>query len=90
MFTVLPGATVVVRSIVFANVTAAAATIDVSLAPAGATAGDTNRICKGLSLPANSITVIDLAQVLGSGGFISLRQGTASAVTVTVSGDEVT
>lgn len=83
----VPGATsAIVKSIVLANVTASAATISVSIVASGGTAGDTNRILKDVSLPANSISSLDIMQVMATGGFISVKQGTASAVTTTISG----
>lgn len=83
----VPGATsAIVKQILLANVTATAATFSVSIVPSGGTAGDGNRIMKDLSLPANSITMLDLMKVMDTGDFISTKQGTASAITCTASG----
>lgn len=87
----VPGSTsAIVKQFVFANVTGSSATISVSLVPSGGSAGVTNRILEAVPLPANSITVVDLTQVMATGDFISIKQGTASAITTTVSGVEST
>lgn len=83
----VPGATsAIVKQIILANVTAVAAVFSVSLVPSGGSAGVGNRILEQLSLPANSITILDLMEVMDTGDFISTKQGTASAITCTVSG----
>mgnify|MGYP001568287187 CR=1 FL=1 len=83
----VPGATnAIVKQIVLANVTGLAATISISIVPSGGAAGDGNRIVKDLSLPATSISVLDLMQDMDTGDFISVKQGTSSAITTTISG----
>lgn len=83
----VPGATsAIVKQFILANVTALAATFSISLVPSGGAAGDGNRILKNLSLPATSITILDLMEVMDTGDFISTQQGTASSITCTVSG----
>lgn len=74
------------RNLILANTTAAAATISVSVVPSGGTAGDDNRILKNVSIPANSTTFIDLDVTMNAGDFISIQQGTASAIVTTASG----
>lgn len=88
IYTVAAGVSTIVKQIILANVTASAATISLSLVPSGSAAGDANRLYKDLSVPANSISTIDLSQVMGAGDFLSIKQGTASAVTTTISGVE--
>lgn len=83
----VPGATsAIVKEIVIANVTASAATLSISLVPSAGTAGDTNRIVKDVSFPANSVSTLDIMEVMNTGDFISIKQGTASAITTTISG----
>lgn len=83
----VPGATsAIIKEIVIANNTASAATLQISVVPSAGTAGDTNRIVNGVSFPANSISTIDLMIVMATGDFISIKQGTASALTCTISG----
>ncbi|HHV79101.1 MAG TPA: hypothetical protein GXX40_05745 [Firmicutes bacterium] len=86
VYTVPTGKTVILKQIVLANVTTLPAKVSVSLVPSGGTAGDGNRLCKDLSVPANSIVTIDLSQVMTAGDFLSAVQGTSGAITVTISG----
>jgi hypothetical protein len=90
VYTVPADTSCIVKQIVCANVTASAATISISLVASGGTAGVTNRVLEQVSVPANSTISFDLAQVMATGGFISIKQGTASAVTTTVSGVQIT
>lgn len=84
-----PAGGAIVKQIVVANVTGSVATTSLSLIDSGGTAGVTNRIYEQLSVPANSSVTFDLSQVLGGSGFISIKQGTASAITTTISGVEI-
>jgi hypothetical protein len=87
----VPGATkTIVKQFVICNTTTTDATILISLVPSAGAAGDGNRIIKSLTIPANGVVTIDLFQVMAAGGFISIKQGTSSACTTTVSGVEVT
>ena len=80
----------IVKEILVTNVTSAQATLDISLVDSGGSVADSNKIGKGLSFAPNSITSISIAQVLDVGGFISAKQGTSAALTVRISGIEVT
>lgn len=86
IYTVPAGQKVIVKQIVLANVTSSAATISISLVPSGGTAGNANRIVPGVGVNGNSVVVIDMAQVMNAGDFLSAVQGTAGAITVTISG----
>lgn len=88
VYTVPTGSNCIIKQIVVANVTASAATSSISIVASGGTAGVTNRISEQVSIPANSSITYDLAEVMASGGFISVKQGTASALTTTISGVE--
>lgn len=90
IYTVGSGLQAIVKQIVLANVTSSAATYSVSIVPSGGTAGVTNRILEQVSIPANSTVNFDLSQVMDEGDFISIKQGTSSACTATVSGVELT
>ena len=90
VYTVPADTSCIVKQIVSANVTGTAATTSISLVASGGTAGVTNRILEQVSIPANSTVSFDLAQVLATGGFISIQQGTASAITSTISGVQIT
>lgn len=88
IYTVPASTTAIVKQIIVCNTTASAANYSISIVPSGGAAGDTNRIVKTISFAANSTTIYDLSQVMATGGFISILQGTASAITVTISGVE--
>lgn len=90
VYTVPASTSCIVKQIVCANVTASAATISISLVASGGTAGVTNRVLEQVSIPANSTVSFDMAQVLATGGLISIKQGTSSAITSTISGVEIT
>jgi hypothetical protein len=74
------------------NTSAANATISVNLIASAGTAGDSNLIIKTRAIaPNESYTCPELiGQVLESGGFISTIAGTASALTISASGREIT
>jgi hypothetical protein len=82
------GDNAIVQSVVFANVTAADATISLSLVPSGGTAGVANRLFEQVTIPARSTLAFEPRQVMGEGDFLSLKQSVASAVTTTISGVE--
>lgn len=87
----VPGATsCIVKELVVCNTTANAIALDVSLVASGGTAGVTNNIISTASIAGFSMVIYTLAQVLATGGFISMKAGTATALTVTISGVEFT
>jgi hypothetical protein len=88
IYTVPASTTTIVKQIIICNTTGSAADYSLSIVPSGGSAGDSNRILKLVSFAANSTTVYDLSQVMATGGFISILQGTSAAVTVTISGVE--
>lgn len=74
------------------NTNTANVTFSVNLVVSGGTAGTANLIVKGRSVvPGETYLCPELVgQVLEDGGFISTLAGTASALTITASGREVT
>ena len=74
------------------NTTAANATLSVNLVPSGGTEGVGNLVMKSRSIaPNETYTCPELVgQVLEDGGFISTIAGTASALTISASGREIT
>ena len=74
------------------NTNTANVTFSVNLVVSGGTAGTANLIVKTRSIvPGETYLCPELVgQVLESGGFISTLAGTASALTITASGREVT
>lgn len=84
-----PAAGAIVKQIIVANVTATAATISISIVPAAGAAGVTNRIMEQVSLAGNTVTTLDMTAVMVVNDFISIKQGTASAITSHISGVEI-
>lgn len=80
----------IVKEIVVCNVTGSPVTFDLALVPNAGSAGVTNQIIAGHTIPANTTVTYTYAQVIPTGAFISAKAGTASAITVTISGVEVT
>ena len=78
---------VAVKTILLCNTTALVATVTVSVVPSGGTAGITNQVLSALSVAGNSTITVDTTIHMTSGDFLAALQGTASAVTVTVSGE---
>jgi hypothetical protein len=76
-----------IGSITICNTTATEATARIFLVPSGGTADQATAILYDYSIPANGIIEgIGKGQVLGAGGTIVVRSGTASALTFTASG----
>lgn len=78
----------IVRSIHAVNTTGAAATLTIGL-NAGATLAAANHFISAISIPANSTYDWSGFQVLDASATIRGLQGTASAITVTISGVEL-
>lgn len=81
------GTDVKLASIVLCNVTAALATITLSVVTAAGTAGITNEIVSAMPVSANGTIVIDTAVYMSAADFIAGLQGTTSAITATISGE---
>ncbi|MDA8395552.1 MAG: hypothetical protein M0T72_10000 [Candidatus Dormibacteraeota bacterium] len=81
-----PGATAILKSMLVCNTTASAATLTLYIVPSGGAAGAANEIYNALSIAAGATQQIDLEQYLEAGDFLAGLQGTASALTVTLSG----
>lgn len=84
-----PAGGAIVKQIIVANVTATAATISISIVPSGGTAGVTNRVMEQVSLAGNTTSTLDMTAVMANGDFISIKQGTTSAITTHISGVEI-
>lgn len=87
LYTVPASTSVKLASIVVCNTTTSPATVTLDVVPSGGTAGVTHRICSALTVSGSATTVIDSSVYLSAGDFIAGLQGTASALTVTVSGE---
>ena len=87
VYTVPASTDVAVKSIVLCNTTATAAAVTINVVPSGGTVGVANQVCGALSVAANTTITIDTNIYMTSSDFLAAAQGTASAVTVTVSGE---
>jgi hypothetical protein len=84
----VPGSTnAKIESIIAANTTTTPATLTLYAVPSGGTAGTTNILVPGVSVPGSSLFLIDTPSYLDAGDFIAGLQGTASALTLLISGE---
>ncbi len=84
-----PAGGAIIKEIVVSNTTGTAATVSLAY-PAGASAVDAAEAdLFGYSVPANDTRTFPRAQVLTSGQTIRALQGTSSALTVHISGVEI-
>lgn len=85
------GVTAILDKFTATNISASPATISVNLVTTAGTAGNINLITKTKTLQASEVYTFPelVGQVLGVGDFISAIAGTASAITIRVSGREV-
>ena len=77
---------VIVKQVVIANTKNTASKIALSLVTSGETADATNRILPDMEIEPNTTIVVDLSQVMEAGDFLSAKQGTEGAITITISG----
>lgn len=82
---------VILRSVTVSNTSAAAVTFTLNIVNSGGTVGAANRIVPTRSVAANTVaSLTELAgQVLMHGDFISTTASAASALSLRVSGEEV-
>jgi hypothetical protein len=86
IYTVPPNTTTIIKSIVMANTNAAASTITIGINGTGAA----NQIVPTVYINPNDSKIVDgINLVLNTGDTLQALQGTAGAVTLTVSGAEV-
>lgn len=88
VYTVPTGYKADIRDVCIANTSSSAITFSLSLVPSGGSAGTANRMFPDISIPANTLIHWCGNQILDTGDFIQCI-GSASGVTVTVSGDEI-
>jgi len=89
LYTVPEGNTMVLKEIIITNTSALAATISLSVVPAGNVAGVTNRIKVAEEIAANKSETFEVEIPMKVGDFISGLQGTADSITLTISGEEI-
>lgn len=76
----------IVTHIAAANVTASAATLTMHAVPTGGSASGANMFIPGVSIPGFTVVFFDVAIVLEQDESLRALIGTASAITLTVSG----
>lgn len=91
LFTVTTAHNYVVSSIAIANTTASAATYRIFARKAGAAAAASNAIVYDSTVPGNSTVTLTLGVTLDgtAGDVISVRSGTANALTFTAFGSDI-
>jgi hypothetical protein len=77
----------IVKQIIMANTTSSAADLTINMVPnPGTTSSAANQIVPDVTIPANTVITLDLTLVMNVSDAIRGLQGTASAITVTISG----
>lgn len=89
ILTVATSHSAAISSLVICNVTATAATARVFARIGGATAAVGNAIIYDSSIPANSTATFTLGITLAASDVLTVRSGTASALTFTAFGSDV-
>ena len=90
LYTVPASTVAIVKDIQIVNTTGTAATITIWIDPDGTTADDTTAIIKDWSVPANDFLHWSGFKVMTATATIKATAGTASAITVTIDGAEIT
>jgi hypothetical protein len=80
----------IVKQIIVANVGTVSALASISFVPNGVAVADGNRVCKDINIDPKRVVIFDLAQVMASGDFISVKTSVASTLVFTASGVETT
>lgn len=89
-YTVPATTSTIVKEIVVCNTTGSAVTFDLSLVASGGVASTSNNLISQHQIGAYSTVSYVYSQVIATGGFISLKAGTSAALTITISGVEIT
>lgn len=89
LYTTPAGNSVIIKNIVLTNTTAVEAAVNISIVPSGGNATTSNRILSGFLVPAHGVSTLDLSIVMPAGAFIYGSNVTENAVTVTISGVEI-
>jgi len=80
------GATTIVKTAIICNTTAAAATLSLWAAPSGGSVAAGSALYLDFSVAAGDTVIADLEQYLMGGDYLAAAQGTADALTLTISG----
>lgn len=79
----------IIKSISICNTTSSSATLTLSRVASGGSASASNRIFSEINVLPKETKSFDTSTVLETGDFLSALQGTASAITLSISGVEV-
>lgn len=90
LYTVPSATEVIISSLTVANVTGSEATYRIFIRDGGAAAAVTNALTFDAKVAGNSTTVISSGITLSAGDIISVRSGTANAITFMAFGTEAT
>lgn len=88
LYTVGSGKTAVISTIHVCNVTSSAVAFSIYVRVAGATADNSNALCKSISLPANSVYAFTEGITLAATDVITIQSATANALTFHAFGQE--
>lgn len=89
LYTVPVGGQAVVSTLIIANTTGTDATFDVYVRPDGATADEGTAIAFGSTVKANTSFSLTIGATADGSDVISVKSGTASAITFTAFGLEI-
>jgi hypothetical protein len=89
LYTVPAGGQVIVSTIIIANTTATAATYDLYVRPDAATADEGTAVAFGTAVAGNTSTSITIGATADAADVISVKSATASALTFTAFGLEI-
>lgn len=90
VYTVPATTEAIVSSILICNTTSTAATFRIFQRIDGNAAGTANAIAYDQSIPGNSTTSIESKITMNAADVLTVRSGTANALTFTVNGSEIT
>lgn len=89
LYTVGSGKQAVVSTIVITNVNTAAANATIYIRKAGAAAGSVNTLIKAASVPVADFKAITIGVTLGATDVITVKSGTANALSFQAFGSEI-
>lgn len=90
VYTVPAGTETVISTIIIANRTASATTFRIALKPDGAAISNSMYIAYDVPLPASDATTLTLGITLNATDVVAVQAGDANAVSVNISGTEIT
>lgn len=87
----VPGSTsAIIKNIVLTNTTSNDAEVTIHVIQPGGSAQQANRILSNYNVPASGVSTLDCSIVMPSGGYLFAHNYTNDAISVTVSGVEIT